>query len=105
MITEDRKMRALVYLAETDEECAELEGETLRRERLLEMIKSKIFLGKTGSVAERNAMAEVDPETSRAHEEWVQALVRFKSMKAKRASEALIIEVWRSENANRRQAA
>lgn len=103
MITDDRREKAMRYLAETDLECAELEGEEARREYMLEMVKDRVFLVSDGTVRERDAKANTSPDVQRAHEEWVQALVRFKHMKSKRQTEAMICDQWRSENANRRQ--
>jgi hypothetical protein len=103
MISDDRRMKAMMYLAETDETCAELEGEEVRREYMLDMIKDRCFLVAAGNVREREATANTSADVQRAHEEWVQALVRFKHMKAKRQTEAMICDQWRSENANRRQ--
>jgi hypothetical protein len=103
MISEDRKEKAMRYLAETDLECAELEGDQVRREYLLEMIKDRVFLTSEGNNREREATANTSAEVQRAHEEWVQALVRFKHVKSKRQTEAMICDQWRSENANRRQ--
>ena len=104
MISEERRWKAVTYLAETDLECAELEGEQVRREYMLDLIKDRVFLTAEGNNREREAIANTSAETQRAHEEWVQALVRFKHMKAKRQTEAMICDQWRSENANRRQA-
>lgn len=103
MISDERRWKAITYLAETDLEVAELEGEQVRREYLLEMIKDRCFLAADGNVKEREAIANTSGEVQRAHEEWVQALVRAKHMKAKRKTEEMIAEQWRSENANRRQ--
>ena len=104
MISDDRREKAIRYLAETDQESAELEGEMVRREYLFDMIKDRIFLTADGtSIKEREATANISAETQRAHEEYVQALVKFKGMKAKRQTEAMICDQWRSENANRRQ--
>jgi hypothetical protein len=103
MISDDRREKAMRYLAETDLECAELEGEQVRREYMLDLIKDRVFLTSSGTVREREATANTSTEVQRAHEEWVQALVRFKHMKSKRQTESMICDQWRSENANRRQ--
>lgn len=103
MISDERREKAMRYLAETDLECAELEGEQVRREYLLDMIKDRCFLTAEGNIREREATANTSAEVQRAHEEWVQSLVRFKHVKAKRQTEAMICDQWRSENANRRQ--
>jgi hypothetical protein len=105
LISDERRWKAVTYLAETDLECAELEGEMIRREYMLDMIKDRCFLVADGNVREREATANTSAEVQRAHEEYVQALVRFKHMKAKRQTETMICDQWRSENANRRQAA
>lgn len=103
MITDDRKEKAMRYLAETDLDCAELEGESIRCEYLLDMAKDRVFLTADGNNREREAIANTSAEVQLAHEKWVQALVRFKHMKAKRQTESMICDQWRSENANRRQ--
>jgi hypothetical protein len=104
MISDERREKAMRYLAETDLDCAELEGEQVRREYLLDMIKDRVFLTSDGSsIREREAKANTSADVQRAHEEWVQALVRFKHMKSKRQTESMICDQWRSENANRRQ--
>jgi hypothetical protein len=104
LISDERKEKAMRYLAETDLECAELEGEQVRREYLLDMIKDRVFLTADGSsIREREARSNTSAEVQRAHEEYVQALVRFKHMKSKRQTETMICDQWRSENANRRQ--
>jgi len=103
MISDERKERSLIYLAETDEACADLEGDVARKEYMLDLIKDRVFLTADGNNAERQAIANTSGETTTAHEVWAQALVKLKHMKAKRTTEALVIDVWRSENANRRQ--
>lgn len=104
MISEERRWKANTYLAETDLECAELEGDEARKKYLLEMATDRVFLTATGGVREREAIANTSGEVQKAHEDWVQALVKFKHMKAKRQTESGLIEQWRSEQANRRQA-
>jgi hypothetical protein len=103
MISDERREKAMRYLAETDLDCAELEGEQVRREYLLEMITDRVFLVADGNNREREAKANTSADVQRAHEEYVQALVRFKHVKAKRQTETMICDQWRSENANRRQ--
>lgn len=103
MITEDRRDKSLKYLVDTDLECAELEAEVLRKEYMLEMVKDRVFLSSDGTVRERESRSRLSGEVQTAHENWLQALVKFKHMKAKRQTEAIVCDQWRSENANRRQ--
>ena len=102
MISDERRDKAIRYLAETDSELAELEGETMRREYMLDLVKDHAFLTTDGNNAERQAKANTSADASRAHEEWVQAVVAFKRIKAKRETERVVWETWRSENSNRR---
>ena len=102
MITDDRMEKALRYLAETDEEIAEAEGELLRSTKLCEMVRDRIFLGATGSVEARKATAGCSAEVAKLEEEVVTATVRFRHLRAKRDTEKNVIEVWRTYQANRR---
>jgi hypothetical protein len=103
VISEERRWKAMTYLAETDLECAELEGEMVRREYMFDMAKDRCYLTAEGTVREREAIANMSTDVQQAHEAYVKALVAFKHMKAKRKTEEMICEQWRSENANRRQ--
>lgn len=102
MISDERRDKAIRYLAETDGEMAELEGETMRREFMFELVKDRVYLTEDGNVETRKAKSRVAAESSKAHEEWIQAVVAFKRIKAKRETERVIWETWRSENSNRR---
>lgn len=103
MITEERRDKSLQYLVSTDFESAELEADVLRKEYGLELVRDRVFLVSDGNIPEREAKARQSAETQRAHEEWLQALVKFKHVKAKRTTESIVCDQWRSENANRRQ--
>ncbi len=103
MITDSRRDKAITYLAETDSELAELEGEAMRREFMFELVKDRVYLTEEGNVETRKARSRVAAESSKAHEEWIQAVVALKRIKAKRETERVVWETWRSENSNRRQ--
>lgn len=103
MIGENRLQQALTYLAETDEESAELKGDVARKEYLLERAEARSYLlAKGGTVKEREADAECSQLVLEAQDAHVGAIVKHEAIRAKRATEALIIEVWRSLQANRR---
>jgi hypothetical protein len=102
MISDDRRDKAIRYLAETDTELAEAEGDAMRKEFMLDLVKDRCFLTASGNVAERNALAGTAAEVSRAHEEWVQAIVAAKRVKAKRETERVVWETWRSEHSARK---
>lgn len=103
MITDARLQRALTYLAETDEPAAELKADVSRKEYLCKLARSKEFLIAAGPVEQRKATAEVSDSVQRAEGEYTDAVVAFEKVRAKRTTEELIVEVYRTVSANRRQ--
>lgn len=104
MISDERMEKALRYLAETDDEFGVLKTAVARAEWTFDFAKRSQFLVAEGkTVEERKASAETSGAVSTAHEFWMEALVTFERMKAKRATQELIIEVWRSVNASKRK--
>lgn len=103
MISEERLEKALTFLATTDERSADLKGQVARKEYGAKLARSKIYLVSEGSVEARKAKAEVSVEVEQAEDELAQAIVEHEKVKAKRATEELIVEVWRSVEASRRQ--
>lgn len=105
MIDEKRLEKALTYLATTDEPCAALRADMERAEYKAKATKATVFKHGEGSVADRNAEAETAAETQAAYESYFDLLHKFEAMRNKRATEAIVIDTWRSMNANRRQGA
>jgi len=104
MISEDRLQKALTYLAETDEEVAQLKGNMERGEYLKKRTRAAEFLSAEGkSVEERKAKAEISKDVEDIEHDYTRALVAYEHVAAKRKTEALIVDVWRSVNASRRQ--
>jgi hypothetical protein len=103
MIEEDRLQKALTYLAETDATCAELKADVARKEYLLERAEARAYLlasGATVKVRESNAVcSDIVTQAQDAH---VASVVAYEAVRAKRTTEALVVEVWRSLNVNRR---
>ena len=102
-ISDDRLQKALTYLAETDEPCADLKANTERAEFKAEAIRDAIFLRTDGTVAERTAVAKASPEYADAKEAQFIVLAQYEAMKNKRSTEAIVVDVWRSINANQRR--
>lgn len=103
MISEDRVQKALTYLSMTDKECADAKVEVARLTYKCELERQQVFLASTGSIKEREALAEVSEAVQRAEEERIKAIGLYEHIRAKRATEEWVIETWRSLNANRRQ--
>lgn len=103
MISDERLQKAMTYLAETDEESAQLKAAVERHEYIKKRRRAAVFLSATGNVEERKAQAEVSKEVEDAEQQYTDVLVQHEHMAAKRKTEVLIVDVWRSINANRRQ--
>ena len=103
MVTDDRMEKALRYMAETDEPCATLKADMERAEFKAKAIKDAVFLRLEGTVAERTAQAGSSDEYSVAMEAYFGFVAAFEKVRNKRNTESLVIDVWRSINANRRQ--
>ena len=103
MISDERCAKALHYLATTDEDAAELKTQVARMEYLVDLARKKEFLIAEGNIETRKALAETSENVKLAQDNYLQALLSFEKIRAKRVTEALICEVWRSVSANRRQ--
>lgn len=102
MITDDQVSKALTYLAETDEKAAMMKADVERKEFLYKRAKDLTFKLAEGTVADRNAIAGTSDKVAEAAEAWFVAIEHCEGVKAKRQRAALVIEVWRSCQANRR---
>ncbi len=103
-ISSDRLQKALTYLAETDQPFANARGFMEGMSKQEKTVLGMIFLEKTGNNQER----EYQARTSNEYEEWrtkyQNAVCDYELYRNKRITETLVVEVWRSLGANRRQA-
>ena len=102
MISQERMEKALTYLAETDEPLAKLKTDAERYEYVAKKVRSSIFLHSEGTVADRQASADVSEEYANAMRDYFRARNDSLAMENKRKTESLVYEAWRSINANRR---
>lgn len=104
-ISDERLDKAMQYLATTDTEFAEWRGAVLRTEYLADVAESLAYkaLGSEGSVEDRKKAAKASEQVQKAMDEHIKAVVAFETLKARRQREVLVVELWRSTNANRRQ--
>lgn len=104
MITDDSAEKALRYLASTDEQLGELVGQVKGLEHRMKTEKAIAFLQHSGTVAEREAAALTGIEYLAMVDKYETAVTEMEIIRAKRKTRELGIEVWRSQNSNRRQA-
>lgn len=97
MLIDDKRLeRALIKLAQTDADAADLHAAVERAEFRLKAVKDAIFLRSEGSVAERGAIAGTHQDYTAATDAYCDALAQYERVKNERAREVLIIDVWRS---------
>jgi transcription elongation GreA/GreB family factor len=103
VIDDTRLSGALELLSSTDEEAAELKVNAMRKEYLVDLKRKQMFLSSEGNIETRKALAESSREVQDSITVYLDATVEFEKLKAKRTTEALIVEVWRTQSANQRQ--
>lgn len=104
-VSDDRMEKALTYLATTDEEYGKVKAACEGLKYRLKIARSQAYLEqREGTVAEREAKAETDQGYRMLVDDYEEQCTTRDTIGAKRETERLVIEVWRSTNANRRQA-
>ena len=102
-ITTERMEKALSYLAETDETCAQLRADMERREFKARAVRDALFMRLTGTVAERTAQAGASEEYKEAMNRYFDFISAYEHVRNKRQTESIVCECWRSVNSNRKQ--
>lgn len=103
MISNERMDEAVRYLVEHDAIAAELKVEVERMDYRRKKIRAAHIQHGDGAMELRKAVAENSADYDKATTEWLEALAKSEAMQNKRKTEALVVDVWRSMNANRRQ--
>lgn len=105
MVVPDARVdKAMAFLAQTDLEVAEWKGMVLRTEFMAKAAEALVYKALEGSVEDRKQGTRLDENVKKAWEEHFKAVVQHETLKARREREILVIELWRSVNANRRAA-
>ena len=95
MITDERAEMALTYLVETDEPCAMSQAHWEALHQLRHQVEGYSVKEKSKTRDEGTFAAFIEKvEDARHH---------YLTMKNKRVTEALIVEAWRTSNANKRR--
>lgn len=99
----DRAEKAANFLSETDHKLAELKVKHERDKRKAKRINSAIYLRMQGSIPERQALAETNPEYESAVAAEMTSLLEYEKLRNKRDTAETVIEFWRSWNRNQNQ--
>jgi len=102
MISDERLQTALTYLAESDSPAAEAKVEVERMKYKQDSVEKAIYLRETGNIEERKAKARGSQAYHDATEDYFDALLHYENYRNKRKTEEIVVETWRSLNANRR---
>lgn len=105
MISDERAEKALRYLASTDESCAAAKANMERMEYKAKAVRQQVFLIEEGTVAERTAKAEIDLDHQNTLEEYFDAMKNYSAIANKRETERIVLDTWRTIQANRRSGA
>lgn len=94
---------ALEFLDSTCDAIAAAKAELERSEILRKRIRRKHFLTVSGTVAERDAVVEGVEEVQEADDRYIAAVAAYEGLRAKRELRVIQIDVFRSQEASRRQ--
>lgn len=103
MITRDQIGDALRFIAETDEQLAEAKTEVERKVWICKHARALAYQATTGTVDERKAAVETNEDVVQYEMGRLDAFLAYEKLKAKRETQFLRIEVWRSLEATRRR--
>jgi autonomous glycyl radical cofactor GrcA len=105
MIDEIKLEKAMNYLAMTDQECAEAKANVARTEFMAKVTEALSFKMAEGNIEARKAEARVSPGVREAWEAHFKAIESYEVIRARRQRAELVVDIYRTQSANRRQAA
>jgi len=104
MISEDRVSQGLKYMVETDEPFAAAKSFMTGLEKQEKTILGlEVLASKLSGQQAKEAEARNSEPYSQWRKSYEDAVYNFELVRNKRNSEAMLIECWRSLNANRRK--
>lgn len=104
IVTEDRVELALSYLNMDPHPLALARKDVTDAENRVRREFARAFLSAEGPVEARKAKAEMSPEHTQAKAEESDAVMELEKHRARIKGAEMLLEVWRTENANARVA-
>lgn len=104
IVADDTVSKALAYLADDPHPLALARKDVVDAENEAKRVFAKAFMAADGSVASREATATASEVYVDAKATESDAILELERHKARVKAAEMIIEVWRSENANARAA-
>lgn len=103
MISENRVEHALKFLRETDALAAKAKSLSVGLEDQKKTIFAIEYLKQEGSQGDKSEKARASAAYVEHIKKYETAVYEYEEMKNRRQTEILIIETWRSQNANQRR--
>ena len=103
LVPDKRVEEALGRIARSDSLSAELHMKAERAEFRAKATRDAVFLRMAGGVEERKATAGTSQEYGASMDEYFAALQAFETLKNEREREFLVVDVWRTCQANARK--
>lgn len=103
MISESRVEKALTYLRETDESTAIAKSYMIGLDDQKKTLIASEFINSVGTQGERMEKARASVNYKKHMEKYKDSVYEYEVLRNRRQTEILVIEVWRSMNANQRK--
>jgi hypothetical protein len=100
IVSEKNVSTALTYLAEDPHPIALARKDLTDAENAFEVVRASIYLEQSGTVAEREAATALNTQIIKAKAIVADAAFQVERHKARMRAAEMLIDVWRSENAN-----
>ena len=104
IVTERNVSDALAYLAIDPHPIALARKDVTDSENARKEAFAKAFLNATGNIEERKSCAEIDSDMIAAKQEEAADIMELERHRARTRAAEMLLEVWRTENANARAA-
>ncbi len=104
IVSEKNISDALIYLATDPHPIAEARFSLTKTENAANKTYSRLFLLAEGSVDARKATAICNPEYSDAKDAEADAILEYERHRSRVKVAEMLLEIWRTENANARAA-
>ena len=102
MIKDEQVEHALFFIRDHAKKAGQLAGAVKEAESRRKSAMAIAFLQATGTVAERDARSRTDSAVVVAYHDYCESIAEYEQLKLEIRACEMLIEVWRTENSNRR---
>jgi hypothetical protein len=102
IVKKEQVESALKYIRDSAQRAGQLAGAVKEADHRRKTHTAMAYTEATGTVAEREAIAMVSEEVQRAYKDICESVAAYETIKLNIKASETLIEVWRTENSNRR---